>query len=77
MLSRRLVLIPVLTLAAIAGPAYSDEIAYSFGDLKAFRQPTGTWEVVGAAAAWLARQNAKTFTGNVVDRGEFGKTWGI
>ena len=34
-------------------------------------------EVVGAAAAWLAQQNPKTFTGHVVDRGEFGKTWGI
>lgn len=34
-------------------------------------------EVVGAAAAWLAQQNSKTFSGHVVDRGEFGKTWGI
>ena len=34
-------------------------------------------EVVGAAAAWLAQQNPNTFTGHVVDRGEFGKTWGI
>ena len=34
-------------------------------------------EVVGAAAAWLALQDAKTFTGHVVDRGEFGKTWGV
>ena len=34
-------------------------------------------EVVGEASAWLAIQNAKTFTGQVVDRAEFGKTWGI
>ena len=34
-------------------------------------------EVVGAATAWLAQQDAKTFTGHVVDRGEFGKTWGV
>ena len=34
-------------------------------------------EVVGAASAWLARQNAKTFTGRVVDRADFGKTWGV
>ena len=47
------------------------------------RPPNFDWtgwdspEVVGAAAAWLAQQNPKTFTGHVVDRGEFGKTWGI
>ena len=34
-------------------------------------------EVVGEASAWLAIQNAKTFTGRVVDRAEFGKTWGV
>jgi NAD(P)-dependent dehydrogenase (short-subunit alcohol dehydrogenase family) len=34
-------------------------------------------EVVGAATAWLAQQDAKSFTGHVVDRGEFGKTWGV
>ena len=34
-------------------------------------------EVVGEASAWLAIQSAKTFTGQVVDRAEFGKTWGV
>lgn len=34
-------------------------------------------EVVGASAAWLARQTPGTFTGRVVDRTEFGKTWGV
>ena len=34
-------------------------------------------EVVGASAAWLARQTPGTFTGRVVDRTEFGKTWGL
>ena len=34
-------------------------------------------EVVGEASAWLAIQNAKTFTGRVVDRAEFGKSWGV
>jgi NAD(P)-dependent dehydrogenase (short-subunit alcohol dehydrogenase family) len=34
-------------------------------------------EVVGASAAWLARQIPGTFTGQVVDRTEFGKTWGV
>ena len=34
-------------------------------------------EVVGEASAWLAIQNAKTFTGRVVDRAEFGQSWGV
>jgi hypothetical protein len=25
---------------------------------------------------WLAQQTAETFTGQIVDRGEFGNTWG-
>ncbi len=33
-------------------------------------------EVVGTAAAWLAQQSAQSFTGKIVDRTEFGKTWG-
>ena len=33
-------------------------------------------EVVGPATAWLAQQTAQSFTGQVVDRTEFGKTWG-
>ena len=33
-------------------------------------------EVVGTATAWLAQQTAQSFTGQVVDRTEFGKTWG-
>lgn len=33
-------------------------------------------EVVGTAAAWLARQTAQSFTGRIVDRTEFGNTWG-
>jgi citronellol/citronellal dehydrogenase len=33
-------------------------------------------EVVGLAAVWLARQTAKSFTGQVVNRSDFGKTWG-
>ena len=33
-------------------------------------------EVVGAAAAWLAQQTAQSFTGRIVDRTEFGNTWG-
>ena len=33
-------------------------------------------EVVGVAAAWLARQTAQSFTGQIVDRTEFGKIWG-
>lgn len=33
-------------------------------------------ETVGVSAAWLARQTAQSFTGQVVDREEFGKTWG-
>ena len=28
------------------------------------------------AAVWLAAQSASTFTGNVVERADFGKTWG-
>ncbi len=34
-------------------------------------------EVVGAAAVWLAKQTAHSFTGQVVERAEFGKTWGM
>ena len=34
-------------------------------------------EVVGPPAAWLARQTAQSFTGQVVDRTGFGKTWGL
>ncbi|MSP79181.1 MAG: SDR family oxidoreductase [Dehalococcoidia bacterium] len=30
----------------------------------------------GPSINWLSEQTAKTFTGKVVDRGEFGKTWG-
>jgi citronellol/citronellal dehydrogenase len=33
-------------------------------------------EVVGLAAVWLAKQTSNSFTGQVVDRVEFGKTWG-
>jgi NAD(P)-dependent dehydrogenase (short-subunit alcohol dehydrogenase family) len=33
-------------------------------------------ETVGVSAAWLARQTAQSFTGQVVDREEFGNTWG-
>ncbi len=33
-------------------------------------------EVVGVAAAWLAQQTALSFTGRIVDRTEFGNTWG-
>ena len=33
-------------------------------------------EVVGVAAAWLAQQTAQSFTGRIVDRTEFGDTWG-
>ena len=33
-------------------------------------------EVVGLAAAWLAQQTAQSFTGRIVDRTEFGNTWG-
>ena len=33
-------------------------------------------EVVGVAAAWLAQQTAQSFTGRIVDRTEFGNTWG-
>ena len=34
-------------------------------------------EVVGQAAAWLAQQSSQSFSGRVVDRTEFGKTWGV
>ena len=33
-------------------------------------------DVVVPAATWLAAQNAETFTGQVVERAEFGVTWG-
>ena len=33
-------------------------------------------EVVGTAAAWLAQQTAQSFTGQIVDRTEFGQAWG-
>jgi len=33
-------------------------------------------EEVIPAAVWLAGQNARTFTGQVVDRADFGNTWG-
>ena len=33
-------------------------------------------EVVGPSAAWLCWQTSQTITGRVVDRSEFGKTWG-
>ncbi len=29
------------------------------------------------AAVWLAQQTAETFTGNLVERAEFGHTWGV
>jgi len=28
------------------------------------------------AAVWLAKQTAETFTGQCVERAEFGETWG-
>ncbi|MBI2936123.1 MAG: hypothetical protein HYY31_04885 [Chloroflexi bacterium] len=30
----------------------------------------------GPSIAWLAQQRAATFTGNIVDRREFGRLWG-
>ena len=33
-------------------------------------------EVLGPCSVWLAKQTAKTLTGQVVERSEFGKTWG-
>ena len=33
-------------------------------------------EVVGPSVVWLSQQTSKTFTGQVVDRTEFGKSWG-
>ena len=33
-------------------------------------------EVVGPPAAWLAQQTAQSFSGHVVDRSDFGATWG-
>ena len=33
-------------------------------------------EVVGPAVVWLSQQTSQTFTGQVVDRTEFGKLWG-
>jgi len=33
-------------------------------------------ELVGPAAVWLAQQTAQSFTGQVVNRAEFGRTWG-
>lgn len=38
------------------------------------RMPSPPKEVV-PAAVWLARQDASTFTGRIVHRDEFGKTW--
>ena len=32
---------------------------------------------VSEAAVWLAGQSAGTFSGNVVERADFGKTWGV
>ena len=34
-------------------------------------------EEIIPSAVWLAQQNAHTFTGNLVERSEFGTTWGI
>ncbi len=34
-------------------------------------------EVVGPSAVYLALQDAQLFTGNLVSRAEFGKTWGL
>ena len=31
---------------------------------------------VGPSTVWLAKQTASTFTGQIVSRGDFGKTWG-
>ena len=33
-------------------------------------------EVLGPPSIWLAHQTAKTFTGQVVHKDDFGKTWG-
>ncbi len=33
-------------------------------------------EEIIPSAVWLARQNAQTFTGNLVERSDFGTTWG-
>lgn len=34
-------------------------------------------EEIIPSAVWLAQQNARTFTGNLVERSDFGTTWGI
>lgn len=39
------------------------------------RLPAASAEVVVPAAVWLAQQNASTFTGHIVDREEFGRSW--
>ena len=36
----------------------------------------GDIHACGPSTVWLAQQTAKTFTGQVVDRDNFGKTWG-
>jgi 3-oxoacyl-[acyl-carrier protein] reductase len=45
-------------------------------DGKMFSDAVDRPPVVGPSTVWLAQQTAETFTGQIVDRGEFGNTWG-
>ena len=45
-------------------------------DGKMFSDAVDRPPVVGPSTVWLGKQTAETFTGQIVDRGQFGKTWG-
>ena len=57
------------------GPIKSEGAAYAMPnrDWTGWRPP----EVVGPPAVFLATQDAQSFTGQIVDAEEFGKTWGV
>ena len=59
----------------------TDKLSRSIDDSKVDPDDSGVElempEVVVPAALWLAQQDASTFTGNVVYREDFGKSWGV
>ena len=76
-----------LVLAKEVGPQGISVVAYRPGRIKTEGavyvnpkdtdwSPWGDLHSCGPSIMWLAQQTPETFTGQVVDRADFGKTWG-
>ena len=77
-----------VVLAREVGPQGISVVAYRPGRIKTEGavyvnpkdtdwSPWGDLHSCGPSIIWLAQQTPETFTGQVVDRADFGKTWGL